>query len=72
MCLVEAKTSSAHFSISALSLLIKVMVMGSNPPALASKRMRRRPAAAVTAANKAPHRVTATILGADHRTLADI
>ena len=65
-----AETASAHLRISKLSVLMKVMVTGSNPPALASRRSSMRPAAATRAAAMPPQAVMATILGADHRTFA--
>ena len=69
--MTAADTASAHLRISTLCMLMKVIVMGSKPPALAIKRIKIIPALAERAAMMLPQAVTATILGADHKTFAE-
>ncbi len=69
--MTAAQTASAHARISTLSTLMKVMVIGSKPPALASKRSERMPAVTASADMMLPQAVTAAMRGADHKTLAD-
>jgi hypothetical protein len=69
--MAAAATTSAHARMVTLSTLMNVMVMGSKPPAVASKRDSTMPAVAKRAAVTLPQAATATILGADHKTLAE-